>query len=46
MCTKFWWGNQGKRDHWGDQDEDGRIILNGYSGNGKGLWELDGVGSG
>ena len=27
MCTKFWWGNLMERDHWGDQDVDGRIIL-------------------
>ena len=23
----FWWGNQRERDHWGDPDVDGRIIL-------------------
>ena len=23
----FWWGNRRERDHWGDPDVDGRIIL-------------------
>ena len=27
MCTWFWWGNLRERDHWGDPDVDGRIIL-------------------
>ena len=27
MCTRFWWGNLRERDHWRDQDVDGRIIL-------------------
>ena len=27
MCTRFWLGNLRERDHWGDQDVDGRIIL-------------------
>ena len=27
MCTEFWWGNLRERDHWGDPDVDGRIIL-------------------
>jgi hypothetical protein len=26
-CTGFWWGNLRYRDHWGDPDVDGRIIL-------------------
>ena len=25
--TRFWWGNLRKRDQWGDQYVDGRIIL-------------------
>ena len=31
MCTGFWWGNLRERDHWGDPDVDGRIILMGGS---------------
>ena len=27
VCTGFWWGNVRERDHWGDPDVDGRIIL-------------------
>jgi len=27
MCTGFWWRNLRERDHCGDPDVDGRIIL-------------------
>jgi hypothetical protein len=27
VCTGFWWGNLRERDHGGDPDVDGRIIL-------------------
>ena len=27
MCTGFWWGNLRERDHWGDLDVDGRVII-------------------
>ena len=27
VCTGFWRGNPRERDHWGDPDLDGRIIL-------------------
>ena len=27
MYTGFWLGNMRERDHWGDPDVDGRIIL-------------------
>jgi hypothetical protein len=27
VCTGCWWGSLRKRDHWGDPDVDGRIIL-------------------
>jgi hypothetical protein len=27
VCRWFWWGIPRERDHWGDPDEDGRIIL-------------------
>jgi hypothetical protein len=27
VCTVFWWVNPRERDHWGDPDVDGRIIL-------------------
>jgi hypothetical protein len=27
VCTRFWWGNLGERDRWGDPGVDGRIML-------------------
>jgi hypothetical protein len=27
LCTGFWWRNLRERDHWGDPDVAGRIIL-------------------
>jgi hypothetical protein len=27
MYTGIWWGNLKERDHWGEPDVDGRIIL-------------------
>jgi len=45
-CTGFWWGNLGERYQWGDPDANGRIILRWTAGSGRGLWGLDGVGSG
>jgi hypothetical protein len=27
VCAVFWWGSLRERDHWGDPDVDGRIIL-------------------
>ena len=43
---RFWWGSLRERDHWGDQDVDGRIILRWIFRKWEGVWGLDGVGSG
>jgi len=44
--TGCWWGSLRERGHWGDQDVDGRIILNRCSGSWRGSCGLDGFGSG
>ena len=36
-CTGFWLGNLRERDHWGDPDADGRIILRWI------FWKWEGV---
>jgi hypothetical protein len=40
----MWLGNLRERDHWGDPDLDGRIILRWIFRKWE-LWGLDGVGS-
>ena len=44
MCTGFSWGNLRERDHWGDPDVDGRIILRCILGKWEGVvgtgWSL------
>ena len=37
VCTRFWWGNLRGRDHWGDQDIDGRITLRWVFGKWEGV---------
>ena len=51
MCTGFWWGNLRERNHRGDPDIDGRIVLRwifrkwkGVAGTGWG-WLRTGTGS-
>ena len=50
VCTRFWWGNLRERDHWGDQDVDGRIILKlifrNWEGAGGTGWSLLRIGTG
>ena len=46
VCTGFWWRNMRERDHWGDPDVDGRIILRWTCRKWEGVVGLDGVGSG
>ena len=41
-CIGFWW----ERDHWGDPDVDGRIILRWIFRKWEEIVGLDGVGSG
>jgi len=42
----FWWGNLRERDHWGDPDVDGRIILRWIFRKWERACGLDRVGSG
>jgi hypothetical protein len=42
VCTGCWWGNQRERDHWGDQDVGGRIILRWIFRKWEGVCGLDG----
>ena len=42
----YWCGNLRERDHWGDPDVVGRIILRWIFRKWEGLWGLAGVGSG
>jgi hypothetical protein len=45
-CTGFWWENLRKRDHWGDPDLYGKIILRWIFRKWEELVGPDGVGSG
>jgi hypothetical protein len=46
LCIGFWWGNLEERDHWGDPDVDGRIILRWIFRKWEAGHGLDRVGSG
>ena len=46
MYTEFWWGNVMDRDHLGDPDVDGRIILRWIFREWNVGYELDSAGSG
>jgi hypothetical protein len=46
VCIGFWWGNLRERDHWGDPDVDGRIMLRWIFRKWEGILGLDGVGPG
>jgi hypothetical protein len=43
---RVWWGNLRERDHWGDPDVDGRIILRWIFRKWEGVLGLDGASSG
>jgi hypothetical protein len=41
VCTRFWWGSLRERDHCGDTDVDGRIILRGIFRKWEGAQDRD-----
>jgi hypothetical protein len=41
VCTGFWWGSLKERDHWGDPDVDGRILLRLILRKWERWWERD-----
>jgi len=44
LCTGFWWGNLREREHWGEQEVKGKLILRWIFEKWMG-WRLDEVGS-